>query len=270
MMEENINCNMKTILHQISGHLSSESFENYFRSIALSICTHTTKGLELIDFETFANYMNLPLLISEKLFYSNPLLSNSLTIDQFVLCLATLYLEDIDAKINFLFHFFDFYHTGAIHFNDIRLILYQFHSISEANDCFNDTVAALDQLIENMIKSSHGRRELTYEKYKAYIETNSDLFFLFYFLFETYKPFTEEAINICASNTKQNTTSSSSSSSPLTLSTYAGSMKNDSCCLIKLAHPSKGLFTYINKTFNSKLDYCADTDSDLRELDRWN
>ena len=191
--------------HQfILGHIFSIedhcSLSNYFNQIFDSISVKDEKPF--ITIRTFENYLDLPMIICDKLFnFFDTEKLNKLYKDNFSNNLVKLYSNRIDTKINFFIHFFDFKQSNSIHIENLKIIFYFFHSITN-----NSSIEQIDQMLSQMFSFSENHQTMTTEECASII-TNKypSLFFLFYLFIYIYKPFDASVISyINTNNAKRN------------------------------------------------------------------
>ena len=98
------------------------------------------------DTYTFQEYIGLPMIVSEKLYYTFTMHQEKhLTYQEFSSGLYDLLFGDMDDKMSIVFDLLDFDGDGAITYEDVFLILSHFHLI----DNTTDTIYLIEKLIVN-------------------------------------------------------------------------------------------------------------------------
>ena len=98
------------------------------------------------DTYTFQEYIGLPMIVSDKLYYTFTMHQEKhLTYQEFSNGLYDLLFGDMDDKMSIVFDLLDFDGDGAITYEDVFLILSHFHLI----DNTTDTIYLIEKLIVN-------------------------------------------------------------------------------------------------------------------------
>ena len=144
-------------------------FCELYKDLSLRNQTHKGKGISLM---TFLDFLNIPLIIGEKLFNSLDCEKKSfLSYKEFEQGLYDLYLGDFDKTLSFIFKILDFSKSGAISRHDVKLILMY---LPIQLDSEQRNTKEIDQLIINCF----GKKEtLTLKEFHQITESNeSDIF----------------------------------------------------------------------------------------------
>ena len=203
-MEETSNTTntSKTVrcLHQYH----SLPLEKFFTKIFAAISNDNQ-----INLESFENFFDLPIIISDKLFSYFLRRSNSSILDRntFVNNCILLYSNtSIEEKIIFFVNFFDFNNNGITHIEHFRLIFYYFHSITN-----HSPLSYVDQFISEILPlfNTEAYTQHVEALITAFKQKQPNLLYLFYYYFNSYQPFNAYIINyICNYNTNNNNTNS--------------------------------------------------------------
>ena len=161
-----------------------------------------------ISLKLFYNYLNLPFFISEKIY--NGFLKyfgNNSDIQNFIDFLVILYFGDLDDRITLLFHILNMENKNKIFKKDLKIFFSHFHLIKKSN---KEEINNLMNIIECFFENNQFFDEYNFKK--NILNSNSDLFYLFYFLINHYSPFEYESINYFYENFGKNNISSCNSS----------------------------------------------------------
>ena len=140
---------------------------------------------------TFQESLLMPLIISERLFYSftNNQFSNNITRDQFINGFCSLYSNDLQYRLDIISKVIDFDLDGVLSIDDLTMLLMHFYIIDNDMSSFNE--------IKNIIyKDLTPKKRITISSFKDIINNyNSDVFYLFCFFFNKFCPFTSQQVN---------------------------------------------------------------------------
>ena len=178
------------ILRHIFSNEDHDSLSNYFNLLFDSISVKEEKPY--ISIRTFENYLDLPMIICDKLFnYFDTEKHNKLYKENFTNNFVNLFSNSLDIKISFFTHFFDFKQCNSIHIENLKIIFYYFHSISH-----NSSIEQIDQMLSKMFSFTEDHQTMTTEECAFIIKNKySSLFILFYVFISIYKPFTANVIS---------------------------------------------------------------------------
>ena len=171
--------------------LNCESIKNYFISnfieksnfeIFFSILLNSITNLSEINKESFFYLFNeIPLIIKENLFLlltnknNSPIISEKDLINSF----KNIFFNDLNFKINFFLDFFTSTNNENLIFSfDVKIIFYHFHY-----HYTNKPPEFIDNIIKNIFNNKEYLNKTEFESY--IINKNSDLFYLFYYYFNT-------------------------------------------------------------------------------------
>jgi hypothetical protein len=99
-------------------------FKNLFKDLSLRSSISTSGGV-FVDKNAFIEYMNLPGIVSDRLFalaYHNNK-EEKIEQDHFVKLMLDVYSAELDDKMNIAFKIFDFNSDGLIQAEDVRMII---------------------------------------------------------------------------------------------------------------------------------------------------
>ena len=178
------------ILRHNFSNEDHDSLSNYFNLLFDSISVKEEKPY--ISIRTFENYLDLPMIICDKLFnYFDTEKHNKLYKANFTNNFVNLFSNSLDIKISFFTHFFDFKECNSIHIENLKIIFYYFHSISH-----NSSIEQIDQMLSKMFSFTEDHQTMTTEECAFIIKNKySSLFILFYVFISIYKPFTANVIS---------------------------------------------------------------------------
>jgi hypothetical protein len=99
-------------------------FKNLFKDLSLRSSISTSGGV-FVDKNAFIEYMNLPGIVSDRLFAlaSHNNKEEKIEQDHFVKLLLDVYSAELDDKMNIAFKIFDFNSDGLIQAEDVRMII---------------------------------------------------------------------------------------------------------------------------------------------------
>ena len=188
------------ILRHIFSNEDHDSLSNYFNLLFDSLSVKEENPF--ISIRTFENYLDLPMIICDKLFnFFDTENHNKLYKKNFTNNFINLFSNNLDTKISFFTHFFDFKQSNSIHIENLKIIFYYFHSITN-----NSSIEQIDQMLSKMFSFTEDHQTMTIEECAFIIKNQySSLFILFYVFFFIYKPFTSNVISyINSNNSKRN------------------------------------------------------------------
>ena len=140
---------------------------------------------------TFQESLLMPLIISERLFYSftNNQFSNNITREQYINGFCSLYSNDLQCRLEIISKVIDFDLDGVVNVDDLTMLLMHFYIIDNDMSSFNE--------IKNIIyKDLTPKKRITISSFKDIINNyNSDVFYLFCFLFNKFCPFTSQQVS---------------------------------------------------------------------------
>ena len=218
----------------ISNFIEKSNFETFF-----SILINSITNLSEINKESFFYLFNeIPLIIKENLFMLISDKNNSCILNKIDLInsFKNIFFNDLNFKMNFFLDFFTSTNNENLIFSfDVKIIFYHFHY-----HYTNKSSEFIDNIIDNIFNKKEYLNKTEFEKYL--ININSDLFYLFYYYFNT--KFFDINDLIFFQNFYKNINNSSS------LSTNKISNKND---FKTIKEPSNNLINYF-EIVNTKID----------------
>lgn len=192
-----------------------EAFGSYLKSVWKDLLGRSDQTAKGIDKMTFLKYYELPGMISERLFSVFDTHQNgSLSKEDFVNGMITLFSGDFEKLLTLIFKFYDFNRDGTIDKEDIRRILSYIPlktkpkslRLKFEKENFDDRVESQNELHQKLDKIFHNKQKISQEEFKTIIKTdNSDLFlYILIFLLEK-RPFNNETIKLLESIKKSPT-----------------------------------------------------------------
>ena len=188
----------------------SSGFDSYLKEVFIDLISRITKnendnnnnstrqdllGLTKI---IFSKYYSLPGIIGDRLFRVFDINNNGvLEYNEFKTGMFTLFCENYEKSLRFIFDFYDFDGDGKISKEDIRTVLL-YVSYTNENDKENNKNIYEYKLNELLDICFAKKPELIdYDCFSKIIEnTNSDIYFMIYLFLLQKKPFCFKSINV--------------------------------------------------------------------------
>ena len=134
----------------------------------------------VFDSYTFQEVINLPMIISDKIYNALATEEKKLTLDDFSQGIYEMFFSPIEIKAQFIFDVFDFNKDNFIEKDDVFLLLSHFHLI----DNTTNSIPYLEELIDNFFGY---RKTYKKEEYMNLIQTkNADIFVLMIIFINNY------------------------------------------------------------------------------------
>jgi tRNA A-37 threonylcarbamoyl transferase component Bud32 len=146
----------------------------------------------LITRSIFADYLNLPILVSNKIFnaFNDNLTSNTMCITNFIEGICNLYSGPLNTLIKLISKIFCFnYNTEQIYQEDVILVLdsFEFIDYEDIKKIIEEFFGTFDHIsITDFVKNN--------------LNNNSNIFIMFIFFIYHKKPFNEESLNYYSKN----------------------------------------------------------------------
>lgn len=184
-----------------------EAFINYLFEIWKDLSRRSIDKIQGINNLIFAKYYELPGIISDRLFaVFETSAKGSLNLNDFLKGMNTLFSDDFEELIKFIFNFYDFNKDSFITRDDVRVVLSYVPVKSRLSpelclkyetDDFIDRVEAQDELFGLLNKTFEDKAKLSKEEFTDVIYNKcSDAFvFILLFLLEN-RPFTNQTIQV--------------------------------------------------------------------------
>ena len=140
---------------------------------------------------TFQESLSMPLIISERLFYSftNNKYTNDITREQYINGFCNLYSEDLESRLEIISNVIDFDLDGVLSIDDLTMLLMHFYIVD------ND-MSTFKEVRDIIYKDLTPKKRITVSSFKEIMnDYNPDVFYLFCFLFNKFSPFTSEQVN---------------------------------------------------------------------------
>ena len=144
----------------------------------------------------FNKYYNLPGLIGQRLFDClNKRKNGYLSADEFISGMCTIFCEEINSLINFIFNFYDFDEDGFITFDDIHAVLFYIPLINGFDDMI-DIEQEIHSTIDDIFINQ--KEKIDFNTFYDLIirKERYELFIPLISFFYDNKPFNNEEINL--------------------------------------------------------------------------
>lgn len=230
--------------------LLKETFRKYLAEIfyELSMEDEANKT-KIVTKYIFAGYLELPSIISEKIFNSFDIKNKgSLESEDFIEGMFELYAGTYERTINCTFNIFDFDKDGKILIEDVSLLLSYFHQVRNEDD-----LNPLNKLVENFFS---GNKIMSYENYEEIIENNNCNIFLLLLcnLYEK-KPFDDEILQYYREKEKTKKRTRNEQKNIKLPQLRRESIRTDNVLKFnKIVQPCRDLKLYLNQNFNYKIN----------------
>ena len=133
----------------------------------------------VFDSYTFNEVINLPMIISDKIFSALTGEEKQLTLDDFSQGIYEIFFAPIEDKAQFVFDVFDFNKNNYIEKDDVFLILAHFHLIENTTN----SIYFLEDVINNFFGSNSSIKR---EEYINLLSKNADIFVLMIIFINNY------------------------------------------------------------------------------------
>ena len=134
----------------------------------------------VFDSYTFQEVINLPMIISDKIYNALATEEKKLTLDDFSQGIYEMFFAPIEIKAQFIFDVFDFNRDNFIEKDDVFLLLAHFHLIENTTN----SIQYLEELIDNFFGY---RKTFKKEEYMNLLQTkNADIFVLMIIFINNY------------------------------------------------------------------------------------
>ena len=133
----------------------------------------------VFDSYTFNEVINLPMIISDKIFSALTGEEKQLTLDDFSQGIYEIFFAPIEDKAQFVFDVFDFNKNNYIQKDDVFLILAHFHLIENTTN----SIYFLEDVINNFFGSNSSIKR---EEYINLLSKNADIFVLMIIFINNY------------------------------------------------------------------------------------
>lgn len=184
-------------LRDLLGITDPDNLKKYFREIYKDLITHNDKKQKPhITKIVFIEYINLPILISEKLFISfDQDKDGYLNLKEFSKNLIDLYTGSFEEVTSVIFSLLDFDQDGVIIPQDVKLLL-QYLPLDAKNE-YKFQMASLKEIDGIINELFNGKKELNLTEFIYATENHhSDAFLqILCFLYER-KPFTNKSLKL--------------------------------------------------------------------------
>lgn len=185
---------------------NKEAFQVYLKELWKDLSQRTDDKSKGISRVTFSKYYNLPGIIFDRLFNVFDANKNDyLDSNEFVEGMSTLFSENYDKLIKFIFNFFDFNNDGFVSKEDIRTVLsyVPLNTINKSkgqklkyeNEDYKDRIESQDEIYSILESCFEKKVQIDFKAFANIVENqNSDIFlFILIFLLEK-RPFTRTTL----------------------------------------------------------------------------
>lgn len=245
-----MNINLSTLLSSISFNISIDHLNSYFNFLFPFLSQNNSTNISYISFH---NYFNLCSFLSSKLF---KLFSKSdcasLSKEQFINGLRSLFISDLSTRSKIVFDIYDYDNDGVIRKEDVKLLLSHFHFLTNTSD-----TSLLMKIVDKFFSYQEKDTSMSLSSFESIIrKNNSDILFILLFFLYHHAPFTQTEVDYFMSIEKQNN---------LNLQNRKYSLSSDDSYNEQVelfAEVTEELFTYINENYDLELKFekCKDVD----------
>ena len=260
-----MNLNLSTLLSSISLNISIDHFNSFFNCFFPFLSQNNSTNISYISFH---NYFNLCSFLSSKLFkLFSKSDSPSLSKEQFINGLSSLFISDLSTRSKIAFDIYDYDNDGVIRKEDVKLLLSHFHFLTNTSD-----TALLMKIVDKFFsyQATNENNSMSLSSFENIIKkNNSDILFILLFFLYHHLPFTQAEVDYFISIEKQNN---------LCLQNRKYSLSSDDSYNEQVelfAEVTEDLFTYLNENYNLNLkfencpedvDINSPNDDDLNDL----
>lgn len=253
--------NKKAIFSSITSKINKDILNVYLDAVFQEISSKDGKKTKSMDFSTFSAFLSFPFFISENLFNLSKKKKEEEHISSNIfkeifnqILIYNIGENEIVKKLDFMLSFFLKLSNvnDQIFTNDLSLIFYHFHMQTNR---VKKNISAIDNIITDFSTIDNAKKEsFSSSEFLKRIKEKSDIFYLFYFFLNYYKPFDENEIEFITSEIQ---------CTNIEVSPILTKIKGNE----SLSAPSSILFNYLNREFNLNLVYYTEADCELKELD---
>lgn len=253
--------NKKAIFSSITTKINKDILNVYLDAVFQEISSKDGKKAKFMDFSTFSAFLSFPFFISENLFNLSKKRKEEEHISSNIfkeifnqILIYNVGENEIVKKLDFMLSFFLKLSNmnDQIFTNDFSLIFYHFHMQTNR---VKKNISAIDNIITDFSTIDNAKKEsFSSSEFLKRIKEKSDIFYLFYFFLNYYKPFDENEIEFITSEIQ---------CTNIEVSPISTKIKGNE----SLSAPSSILFNYLNREFNLNLVYYTEADCELKELD---
>jgi hypothetical protein len=161
--------------------------KDIFREIAIQ------EGDGYITEYIFSRYLNMPLIVSQKIFFNLNSNDGNMDYTRFLEYFKVLHIGCYDILTKYVFDMLDFNKDGLIYVNDCRVFLLHIAMFVNENKISQEKIASKT---DDMLKLIFSKTHLSLKDFKTSIEKrNSDLFFSIALFMLMRTPFNDEILN---------------------------------------------------------------------------
>lgn len=185
---------------------NKEAFQVYLKELWKDLSQRTEDKSKGISRVTFSKYYNLPGIIFDRLFNVFDANKNDyLDSNEFVEGMSTLFSENYDKLIKFIFNFYDFNNDGFVSKEDIRTVLsyVPLNTINKSkgqklkyeNEDYKDRIESQDEIYSILESCFEKKVQVDFKSFANIVENVNSDFFLFILIFLLEKrPFTRTTL----------------------------------------------------------------------------
>lgn len=193
-----------------------EAFQIYLKELWKDLSQRSDDKLKGINTITFANYYQLPGIILDRLFSVFDKNKNQfIDLDEFMIGMMTLFTENFNVLVTFIFNFYDFDKDGIITKEDMRTVLsyiplntnnkYRKDKMKFEKEDFKDRMESQDELKLILNKVFEKNDKIEIKEFLDIVENKCSEVFLFLIIFLLEKrPFSKSTLTAYSGLKKNN------------------------------------------------------------------
>jgi hypothetical protein len=175
---------------RVKSKSCDDYLDRYLKDVFREIANQEGEGY-LTEY-IFSRYLNLPLILSQKIFINLNTNDGNMDYSHFIEFFKILHLGCYDILTKYIFDILDFNKDGLIFINDCRVILIHIAMYVNENKISQEKIATKT---DDILKATFSKTHLALKDFKTIIEKkNSDLFFGMVIFLMMRTPFNDEIL----------------------------------------------------------------------------
>jgi hypothetical protein len=175
---------------RVESKSCDDYLDRYLKDVFREVANQEGEGY-LTEY-IFSRYLNLPLILSQKIFINMNTNDGNMDYSHFLEFFKILHLGCYDILTKYIFDILDFNKDGLIFVNDCRVILIHIAMYVNENKISQEKIATKT---DNILKATFSKTHLALKDFKIVIERkNSDLFFSIVIFLMMRTPFNDEIL----------------------------------------------------------------------------